>query len=307
MHPYPKIHHLELFYYVAKHEGITSAVRHMPYGIQQPAVSGQVLQLERDLGVKLFNRRPFALTAEGAQLYAVIAPFFSQLPEVAGKLRGEESQHLRLAAGVTVLATHLPKVFNDMRARFPRLRLTLRDSTVSQIGELLAAQEVDIAITIIDGSLPRSARSVELLRLPIVMLVPTSSSIRSFNSLCKDGKDDGAGGIQITEPLISVGNTEPMSQQFQQELRKRGIRWDTHVEVSSLKLIQSYVAQGFGVGITVDIPGDEVIPEVRRIALPKFPPVIAGLVYTGQLKPIAAAFLEIVKLRAAELRRKLQP
>ena len=260
-----------------------------------------MLQLERDLGVKLFNRRPFALTAEGAQLYAVVAPFFSQLPEVASRLRGEESQHLRLAAGGTVLATHLPQVFNDMRARFPRLRLTLRDSTVSQIGELLAAQEVDIAITIIDGSLPRSARSVELLRLPIVMLVPTGSSIRSFNSLCKD---DGAGGIEITEPLISFGHTEPVSQQFQQELRKRGIRWDAHVEVSSLKLIQSYVAQGFGVGITVDVPCDEVIPEVRRIALPKFPPIIAGLVYTGQLKPIAAAFLEIVKLRAAELRKK---
>ncbi|MEZ5325155.1 MAG: LysR family transcriptional regulator [Verrucomicrobiales bacterium] len=301
MHPYPKIHHLELFYYVAKHEGITAAVRHMPYGIQQPAVSGQVLQLERDLGVKLFNRRPFALTAEGAQLYALVAPFFSQLPEVAGKLRGEESQHLRIAAGGTVLATHLPQVFNDMRARFPKLRLTLRDSTVSQIGELLAAQEVDIAITIIDGSLPRSARSVELLRLPIVMLVPANSSIRSFKSLCKD---DGSGGFEIDQPLISVGNNEPMSRQFQQELRKRGIRWDAHVEVSSLKLIQSYVAQGFGLGISVDIPGEGWIPEVRRIALPKFPPIVAGLVYTGQLKPIAATFLEIVKLRAAELRRK---
>ena len=45
------VHHLELFYYVAKHEGITAAVRKMPYGIQQPAVSGQILQLERDLGV----------------------------------------------------------------------------------------------------------------------------------------------------------------------------------------------------------------------------------------------------------------
>ena len=59
------IHHLELFYYVAKFEGITAAVRKMPYGIQQPAVSGQILQLERDLGVKLFNRRPFALTPAG--------------------------------------------------------------------------------------------------------------------------------------------------------------------------------------------------------------------------------------------------
>ena len=59
------IHHLELFYFVAKYEGITAAVRKMPYVIQQPAVSGQILQLERELGVKLFNRRPFALTPAG--------------------------------------------------------------------------------------------------------------------------------------------------------------------------------------------------------------------------------------------------
>ena len=29
------IHHLELFYYVARHGGISEAVRNMPYGIQR--------------------------------------------------------------------------------------------------------------------------------------------------------------------------------------------------------------------------------------------------------------------------------
>jgi DNA-binding transcriptional LysR family regulator len=55
------IHHLELFYYVARHGGIMPAVRNIPYGIQQPAVSGQVAQLEEDLDVTLFHRRPFSL------------------------------------------------------------------------------------------------------------------------------------------------------------------------------------------------------------------------------------------------------
>ena len=59
------IHHLELFYYVARHGGIMPAVRNIPYGIQQPAVSAQVAQLEEFLGVTLFQRRPFALTPEG--------------------------------------------------------------------------------------------------------------------------------------------------------------------------------------------------------------------------------------------------
>src|SRR5579859_4106173 len=59
------IHHLELFYYVARHGGISRAVRHIPYGIQQPAVSSQILQLEEDLGKRLFERSPFRLTAAG--------------------------------------------------------------------------------------------------------------------------------------------------------------------------------------------------------------------------------------------------
>ncbi|MDC0306320.1 LysR family transcriptional regulator, partial [Akkermansiaceae bacterium] len=92
------IHHLELFYFVAKFEGITSAVRKMPYGIQQPAVSGQILKLEEKLGIKLFNRRPFALTPAGEELYDYIYPFFSGLGDLEEKLRGDDGRHLRLAA-----------------------------------------------------------------------------------------------------------------------------------------------------------------------------------------------------------------
>ena len=77
------IHHLELFYYVARHGGITEAVRNIPYGIQQPAVSGQVAQLEEFLGVVLFQRRPFALSTAGEKLYKFITPFFSNLEAIA--------------------------------------------------------------------------------------------------------------------------------------------------------------------------------------------------------------------------------
>ena len=61
------IHHLELFYFVAKHGGIAAAVRNIPYGIQQPAVSGQIAKLEESLGTKLFQRPPFALSPTGTE------------------------------------------------------------------------------------------------------------------------------------------------------------------------------------------------------------------------------------------------
>src|SRR5215472_4238789 len=96
------IHHLELFYYVARHGGITEAVRNIPYGIQQPAVSGQVAQLEEYLGVVLFQRRPFALTPAGQKLYTYIQPFFANLDNISSELQGGKAQHVRIGASTIV-------------------------------------------------------------------------------------------------------------------------------------------------------------------------------------------------------------
>ena len=85
------IHHLELFYFVAKHGGIAAAVRNIPYGIQQPAVSGQIAKLEESLGTKLFQRRPFALSPTGTELFEFIRPFFENIDVVAERLRQNSS------------------------------------------------------------------------------------------------------------------------------------------------------------------------------------------------------------------------
>ncbi len=191
------VHHLELFYYVAKHGGITPAVRKMPYGIQQPAVSGQILQLERDLGVKLFNRRPFALTPAGDELYTFIHPFFSRLNHMATRLRGEESQHLRLAASAAVLTNHLPEVLEKLRGTFPELRLTLREIIPTEADALLATQEIDVAITLLHGKPGPGIRTTQLLRLPLILLAPEDSKIRRFAQLHKESE-------VITEPLITL-------------------------------------------------------------------------------------------------------
>jgi DNA-binding transcriptional LysR family regulator len=82
------VHHLELFYYVARHGGIMPAVRNIPYGIQQLAVSSQIAQLEEFLGATLFHRRPFVLTPEGEKLYELIRPFFFKPRKDCGRIAG---------------------------------------------------------------------------------------------------------------------------------------------------------------------------------------------------------------------------
>ena len=111
------IHHLELFYHVARNGGITEAVRNMPYGIQQPAVSGQILQLEEDLGTRLFQRRPFQLTNHGAELYAFISPFFENVDHVGERLRGGAAQTIRMAGPQVALRDHLPAILDRKSTR----------------------------------------------------------------------------------------------------------------------------------------------------------------------------------------------
>lgn len=95
---------------MAQHEGIGAACREMPYGIQQPAVSSQLIRLEEDLGLRLFTRRPFALTEAARELFEFVAPFFSRLPEMEARLRGEVARELRLTGLSEALRDHAPEL-----------------------------------------------------------------------------------------------------------------------------------------------------------------------------------------------------
>jgi DNA-binding transcriptional LysR family regulator len=285
------VHHLELFYYVARNEGISQAVRNMPYGIQQPAVSGQLLQLEEFLGVKLFNRRPFALTPAGEELYGFITPFFANLVRMTDKMRGELGQHLRLAASATVLRDHLPELFGILRKQFPRLKLALRESTPIQAENLLLNQEIDVAVTVVEGKLPPGVQFSELLRLPLVLLVEERSAIKSAAEILKKGSVP-------EENLISLPENEPMTRLFRVELEHRQIQWPTSIEVNSLDLIETYVSKGFGAGLMVEIPRYPFPRNIRMLPLRGFPPLIVGAFWQGKLSPVAARFLEEARKRA---------
>ncbi len=297
------VHHLELFYFVAKFEGITAAVRKMPYGIQQPAVSGQILQLEGDLGVKLFNRRPFALTPEGEELYDYIYPFFSRMSNVELSLKGELGKHLRICASAAVLCNHLPGVLERMKLRIPELKLSLREVDPSEIYASLLNQQADIAVSIIYGKLTDGLKAEELLSLPIVLLVPETCKVKTLDDLIEES-DDGT-GMKAKIPLVGLPQHEALQQIFQKGLQEQEISWDVSVEVNSLDVIQSYVRRGFGAGVAVGIPGesgeDFEAEGCHVIQLHGFSPLVIGILYQGKIKSIAQEFIDETKAYVKQL------
>src|SRR5208282_3625281 len=284
------IHHLELFYYVARHGGITEAVRNIPYGIQQPAVSGQVAQLEEYLGVVLFQRRPFALTPPGEKLYQFIQPFFANLDVIASELQGGKARHIRLGASTIVLREHLPEVFQNVRKRFPKLKISLREGYPAEFESLLQKEELDLAVTAIEKKPAAGLHSMALVELPLVLLVEKDSRITAAAQLWQRDK--------IEEPLICLPAVEAICKNFQQGLARLGVDWFPSIEVSSVDLIETYVANGFGIGVSVQVPKARVAPNVRAVPLPDFSPVILGALWRGKISALLQAFLDEMQLRA---------
>lgn len=281
------IHHLELFYYVAKHGGISEAVRNMPYGIQQPAISGQVIQLEEFLGVTLFQRRPFALTAPGKELFDFIRPFFDNIAPMAEKLRGGISQQLRIAASEIVLRDHLPLILQSLRDKFPKLKVTLREAYHPVVINLLLQQEIDVAIGLIPAKPPVGLGVQPMFKLPLVLLVHKSSRLKSADELWNRDR--------IDESLITVPSNELITRAFQDELAKRKVDWFSSIEVSTLEMLQVYVENGYGIGVTVDIPKMKYRPQVRPLPLPGFGTVTFGAMWQDRRTPLLDALIQSVQ------------
>jgi DNA-binding transcriptional LysR family regulator len=287
------IHHLELFYYVARHGGIMEAVRNIPYGIQQPAVSGQVAQLEEYLGVTLFHRRPFALTPEGEKLYKFIQPFFSNLEKITSELQGGQTRHIRIGASAIILREHLPGLILGLRKKFPGLKISLREGYPAQLEQMLNHEDVDLVVTLIEKKNVPGIHARVLLELPMVLLVEKSSGIASADELWKRDK--------IGEPLICLPPGELLCKNFQQKLNELGVDWFPSLEASSADLIETYVANGLGIGVSVAIPKKTPLPNVRVLPLPGFPPVVIGAMWRGRTTSLLQTFLSEMQTRAQRL------
>lgn len=285
------VHHLELFYYVARHGGISAAVRAIPYGIQQPAVSGQMGKLEQELGVRLFERSPFRLTAAGEKLFAHVQPFFSALPGLAKDLHAEAAPELRVGGADVVLRDHLPEVLKRARKRFPKLRLSLRTTGFqSQIEDWVREGQVDVAFAPIYARAPAGLRVRPLACLPLVLEVGAKSPVRSAADLWRRKT--------VAEPLICLGRDTGIVRGFFQELRRRGVSWPHVIEVTSLDLVARYAADGEGIGLNVLVNPRARPKGVRILPLEGFAPVTMGAIWRGDASELVQSAIDDVKAYA---------
>src|SRR5205085_1811510 len=146
---------------VARHGSFSRAARELH--LTQPAVSMQVAQLERRLGLPLLERvgkRAFP-TRAGEVLLAHAGRAFRELEagvERLQELRGVVAGRVRLGTSASISVYLLPRALGRFRARFPAIDLVVVTSTASDIARRLVGNDLDVGLV----SLPLRDRELSV-------------------------------------------------------------------------------------------------------------------------------------------------
>jgi len=177
--------HLQAFVTVARLNSFTRAAKLLH--VSQPALTKQVRQLEKTLGIRLFDRdtRTVALTHIGTELHPVVAQLLREIEgvvfnsqELAAKGRGI----IRVAALPSLCSTILTIALARFRAQHPGVSVVLRDVVAQRVVSMVKAEEVDFGV----GSAPAGdpdIRFTALLSDQMVVAFPAKHPLRQCKSV----------------------------------------------------------------------------------------------------------------------------
>lgn len=135
-------------------------------GVTQPALSAQVSEMEERLGCRLFerDRRSVRMTDDAQALKPRIEALLAEMRDIeAGSRRGRQPMQGRFRLGLipTMAPYLLPSALPRLRARFPELRLELREAVTATLIEETAGGRLDAFI----AALPIDAPGMEVAAL----------------------------------------------------------------------------------------------------------------------------------------------
>jgi DNA-binding transcriptional LysR family regulator len=202
--------------------------------LTQPAVSLQVRQLEKRLGVRLIERvgRRARPTAAGTELLAharLIAGAVTAAEESLAPYASGTLGRVRIGTGATACIHFLPSVLRDLRKRFPALEITISTGNATDVLRRLEDNTLDLGLVTLPASgrmfdvtqlledefvvlsspdgptLPRTVTAQHLIRLPIVLYEPGALTRRLVDDWF------AAQGLAI-RPTMELGSVEAMKE-----------------------------------------------------------------------------------------------
>ena len=222
-------------------------------GISQAAVSQRLKALESRLRVKLYESRggKIELTQAGRNTLAMAMQMFDELSEFEATISSEEAvTNISLASHEPIIRYALPDVFQDFATKHPSARLRLLNRTFKETVRLVISNEVDL------GIIPKSQVSDQLefhslFASKACLLVPHGHPL--LHKGLPDIRDLLRKNVLIRYPLIIAEQDDPGHDPIRRVLQTRGLPYNVSIEAGTVDTVKHYVAQGHGIGVTIEI------------------------------------------------------
>lgn len=142
-----ELKHLQALLGVADHGSFSSAAEAI--GTVQSNVSAQVARLERELDVLLIDRSSGRLTEEGVVVAArarrMLVEIDAMIADVVA-MRHEVRGTVRVGTIATTGRWLVPQLFERLRERHPRIRMTVAEGTSATLEPRLVSGQLDMAV-----------------------------------------------------------------------------------------------------------------------------------------------------------------
>lgn len=231
----------------------------------QPAVSRGILDLEAELGVRLFERhgkRLTGLTEQGEVLEGSCNRILSEIDNIQRMRldwRSEDIGKLLLATTHTQARYTLPLAIGRFRQQFPRVQLQIHQGSPPQNAELLQRGDVDFAVAT-EGL--RNSDGFET--LPIchwrhVLVVPLNHVLALTAQQNRGNPDWPSLAVVADQPLIVYDRGYAGRSRVDTAFEQAALTPEVVIEATDADVIKTYVQQGMGVGILPSLAYDPVV------------------------------------------------
>jgi DNA-binding transcriptional LysR family regulator len=154
---------LETFFWTVTLGSFSAAAERL-YATQS-AVSMRVRELERTLGVELFDRthRTARLTPKGRELMEYAGRILDLSTELEHRIAAPESMFgtVRFGVAEVITTTWLPELIRIIAERYPNVRLEIEEALTAELMESLAQAELELVLA------PGHSRAQELSTLSL--------------------------------------------------------------------------------------------------------------------------------------------
>lgn len=146
-----ELHQLRYVIQVAKRNHFSKAAQDLC--ITQPTLSQQIVKLEAEIGVKLFERksRSVKLTTAGEEFIIYAKRALSEIDRLQQTMQEHtslETGHIRIGALATIGNLRLTGLIASFQRRYPGIHLHLIEAGSQDLIELLQARDIDVAFLI---------------------------------------------------------------------------------------------------------------------------------------------------------------